>query len=329
MAPPDAVSIFRKMQTNGGGMLGEDEATRPRMGVKTAANDIFVVTGIEPTDSPTDVMVTTEGEKLWRLEKSVLRPLVRGRDVRAWGHSVRDAIIWTHDDRTGQVRKSLPKRAEEYFYQHVKELKGRDDFKEGMPPWALFRVSQEKLGLKVAWKKYGTEMQSSILEPEHLMDLTGGNLLVPLQTVYFIPVRSREDGLLIAGVFNSIPFKTLMMSFAVRLRGAYFHYTAWIVGLGLMPVSPGRLEGSWRKYNGTPAEPGAVQEIIRLSKLLHGDLRPSNRKRHQGELDRAVAEAFHVTDAEFETLTEYYRFMRPLQAEPELLGLEEAETEEE
>lgn len=238
---------------------------------------------------------------------------------------MRDAIIWTHDDKTGQVRESVPKRAEKYFTKHIKQLESRDDFKEGMPPWTLFRVSEEKLGLKVAWKKYGTEMEATMLEREHRLDLTGGELLVPLQTVYFIPVNSRNDGLLIAGVFNSIPFKTLMMSFAVRARGAYFHYTAWIVGLGLMPVSPTSVAGSWRRYNGEPATPDALQEIIRLSKLLHEGSTGSIRGGHQEQLDQAVARAFHVTEAQLGKLTEYYRFMRPPQEGSDLLGLEEAE----
>jgi len=327
MAPPEVVAALRKMQVNGR-MLGEDDGTRPRRGVVTGANDIFIVTRIEPTDSPTEVMITTEDERVVRIEKSVLRPLVRGRDLKAWGYSVRDAIIWTHDDKTGEVLESLPKRAASYFSDSLtaRKLESRDDFKEGMPVWTIFRVSKEKLGPKVAWKKYGTEMQSTMLEPEHHLRLTGGRLLVPLQTAYFIPVQTREDGLLMAGVFNSTPFKTLMMSFAVRARGAYFHYTAWIVGLGVIPVSARTVEESWRNHPGEPAASEVLRNIVRLSRLLHGPVGPSIRTRRQQDLELAVAKAFHLTETEQRTLTEYYQFMRPPQQETGFL--EEAEEQE-
>lgn len=327
MAPASVVDIFRKMQANGQ-MLGEDDGTRPRRGVVTGANELFIATGIEATDSPNEVMITTEDERVLRIEKSLMRPLVRGRDVKAWRYTVRDSIIWTHDDKTAEVLDALPKRATSYFSEPEtkKKLESRDDYKEGMPVWTIFRVSKEKLGLKVAWKKYGTEMQSTMLEREHNLKLTGGKLLIPLQTVYFIPVESRDDGLLMAGVFNSVPFKTLMMSFAVRARGAYFHYTAWIVGLGVIPVSPEQVRESWKNQRGQPAAPATLKEIIRLSKLLHSALARSERATQQTRLEREVAKAFHLTQPEVDTLTQYYEFMRPPHDEADLF--EEPEEDE-
>jgi SAM-dependent methyltransferase len=327
MAPPGAVAAFRRMQVNGQ-MLGENDATRPRMGVKTAANGIFVVTASEPTDSPAELMVTTEGGEVLRLERSLLRPLVRGRDLRAWGYSVKDAIIWTHHDKTGAVLRSLPERAADYFRRHSRELEARDDFQQGMPTWTLFRVSEEKLGLKVAWKKYGTEMQSAMVEREHSLALTGMTLLVPLQTAYFIPVQVRDEGLLMAGVFNSIPFRTLMMSFAVRARGAYFHYISWIVGLGLLPVTHSQVKQSWRNHPGEPAAAETLHRITQLSTQLHGDPDAGTRARCLTQLDQAVAEAFHLTERELRTLTDYYRFMRPPQEGTQSLDLESDEGED-
>lgn len=327
MAPPEVVAVFRKIQTNGQ-LLGENDSTRPRRGIVTSANPLFILTGVEQTESTSEVMVTTEGKEVLRIEKSAVRPLIRGRDLHAWGYSVRESIIWTHDDKSGEVLESLPERAESYFTNHAKELQGRDDYKEGMPIWTVFRVSPEKLGLKVAWKKYGTEMQSAMVEREHSIKLAGGKLLVPLQTVYFIPVERREDGLLIAGVFNSVPFKTLMMSFAVRARGAYFHYTAWIVGLGVLPVSSSTIEESWKNYHGEAAEPQTLEQIVRLSKVLHSDISAAERFRSAEQLERAVAKAFHLTANESKTLQDYYAFMRPPQEALDLLELEDVEVDD-
>ncbi len=139
MAPPDVIAILRKMQRNGQ-ILGEIPATRPKMGVKTGANDIFIVTEVRPTERPTEVMVTTEGEEHVRIERDVLRPLVRGRDIRAWGYIHPHSIIWTHDDETGEVLARLPPRAAEYFQQVARreKLEDREDFKKGMPIWTIF-----------------------------------------------------------------------------------------------------------------------------------------------------------------------------------------------
>lgn len=324
MAPSDVVAAFRRMQTNGQ-LLGENDTTRPRRGIVTGANQLFILTGIEATDSSSEVMVTTVGGEVLRIEKSAVRPLIRSRDLHAWGYSVREAIIWTHHDSSGEVLESLPERVELHFANHARELRGRDDYKEGMPIWTVFRVGPEKLGLKVAWKKYGTEMQSAMVEREHASKLAGGKLLVPLQTVYFIPVERREDGLLMAGVFNSIPFKTLMMSFAVRARGAYFHYTAWTVGLGVLPVSSSTIEESWRNHHGEPAEPETLNEIVRLSKLLHSDISGAKRSRYADQLELAVVKAYHLTASESKTLQDYYAFMRPPQQAQDLLEQEDAE----
>jgi hypothetical protein len=188
MAPPDVTTVFRKMQRNGQ-ILGEVPATRPKMGVKTGANDIFIVTDIQATEETSEVVATTEGGEHVRLERNVLRPLVRGRDIRAWGYTHPHWIIWTHDDESGETLAHLPPRAAAYFGDNGRrsKLEDREDFKNGMDAWTIFRVSADKLSRKIAWKKYGTQMQSTVLEAR--CDVEGSpQLVVPLQTTYFIPV---------------------------------------------------------------------------------------------------------------------------------------------
>ena len=81
-------------------------------------------------------------------------PLVRGENIQAWRCQVRDYILWTHDDE-GKVLPDLPPRAREYFEGHAARLRRRDDYREGMPLWQIFRVSTDKLGDKVAWQRIG------------------------------------------------------------------------------------------------------------------------------------------------------------------------------
>jgi hypothetical protein len=325
MAPPDVTAVFRKMQRNGQ-MLGETPVTRPKMGVKTGANDIFIVTDVQPTEQTNEIVATTEGGVHVRLERSVLRPLVRGRDIRAWGYTRPHWIIWTHDDNSGDTLAELPARAAAYFGDDArrKQLEDREDFKNGMDVWTIFRVSADKLSRKVAWKKYGTQMQSTVLEAKCEVD---GNpqLVVPLQTTYFIPVEADDRAYFLSALFNSLAFRALLMSFSARASGAFFHYTAWIVGLGVSPVTKQQLKEDWRSFTGTPMSTEIQAKMVELSRTLHDGTDEMTARKLESSVDRVAAEAFGITDSQFKVLTEYYEFMRP----PEInVLLEEAEGDE-
>jgi N-6 DNA Methylase/Eco57I restriction-modification methylase len=324
MAPPDVTAVFRKMQRNSQ-ILGELPATRPKMGVKTGANGTFIVTDIQRTERPNEVVVITEAEEHVRLERDVLRPLVRGRDVRAWGYAHPHSIIWTHDDN-GEVLTELPPRAAEYFADdgRRKLLEDREDFKTGMPVWTIFRVSADKLSRKIAWKKYGTQMQSTVLEAKCDLDGTA-RLVVPLQTVYLIPIEDDDRAYFLSALFNSLAFRALLMSFSVRASGAFFHYTAWIVGLGVSPVTKQQLKTDWRSFAGQLMAPEIETKMVELSRALHANPDAITARKLESSVDLVAAKAYGIADGEFKTLTDYYEFMRP----PEINELlEEDEVEE-
>jgi Eco57I restriction-modification methylase len=313
LSPSDVVTVFRKMQRNGR-MLGEVDRTRARMGVKTGANEIFVVNSVVPTEKSDEVLATfeDEDETSARIESSCLRPLVRGRNIRRWGYTVHDSIVWTHDDESGQPLEKLPLRLTKYFSDATRMavLAKREDYKDEMPIWTIFRVSSEKLGVKVAWKKYGTHMQSVVLNKRH-ENGEAPRLLVPLQTTYFIPVKTGDEAFVLAGIFNSVVFSTFLMSYAVRARGAYFHFTAWIVGLGVTPVTSSDLKRDFRAFSGDTASEEIMAEITRLSKQLHKTPLEAQREEKQGQLENAVARAYGLSEGDVGTLTRYHDFLRP------------------
>lgn len=310
MAPPDVVSVLRKMQASGV-MLGEDDSMRPRMGIKTAANDIFVVSRVEPTDSENEVMVTTEGGETIRIEKDMLRPLIRGRDIKAWAYTIRVAIIWTHDDETAEPLAKLPKRAGEYFSREAvaNKLKGRQDYKANLPFWCVFRTDSKKLQDKVCWKELANEMQATAASRDHNLPLIGMARIVPLHTTYLIPAP-RETAILLASVFNSLPFRAFLMSFAPRARGGYYRHFSWTVGL--TPV-PGRIvpPNSRRIRTNNPSDKEGASRIVAIGERLQGNLSEAERRHQEERLNDALYRMYDLSRPEEEVLSRYYEFMRP------------------
>jgi len=91
-------------------------------------------------------------------------------------------------------------------------------------------------------------------------------------------------------------------------------------------VTAKQVQQSWKSYSGEPATPATLEAIIRLSKFLHTALPASKRTTYQQRLEIEVAKAFHLTESDRKTLTEYYHFMRPPHEESSLF--EEAEEEQ-
>jgi len=326
MAPPDVVSVFRKMQANGQ-MLGEDEELRPRMGIKTAANGIFVVTRIEPTDSPKEVMVTTEDGMSVRIEKELLRPLIRGRVIHAWGYSVREAIIWTHNDATAQPLQRLPDRAAKYFSRHEisETLRKRQDYKSSLPLWSVFRADPRKLTPKVCWKRLANEMQATPMNRDIHSPAIGTARAITIHTAYLIPTKTFDEAILLAAVFNSIPLRAFIMSFALRARGGYFEHFSWTVGL--TPVPSCLVSTSTRRIspNG-PRNPAESARILKVGRKLLGNLEERKRRLWEEKLNQAISVLYTLSSAELATVTNYYLFMRP--PHEQLDRMEEEEEDE-
>mgnify|MGYP001626390298 CR=1 FL=1 len=296
MAPPDAIAAFRRMQEDNP-LLGE--LVKPHMGVKTAANKLFIVRRVEPSDDPNEVVVEMESGELVRIERSLLRPLLRGENIQAWRFDVCDWILWTHDDATGEVLKNLPPRAKRYFESHADELRRRSDYRSSQPIWTIFRVSPEKLGDKVAWQRISDRMDAV-----YVPRLYEGQELICLDSAYFIPTKTREIGLAIAAWLNSLPMRTYMMAYSERLRGSYFQHHAWVVAC--LPVPRPLL----RLWEGKKRDLRLVRRMIEISESMHENPERSDAEKLEGELAHIVAELYGLTDDEFEALRRYWEFVQ-------------------
>ena len=300
MATPEAIAAFRKMQ-EGNPLLGD--LVRPHMGVKTAANHIFIVRRVEPSDDPNEVVVEMESGELVRLERSLLRPLLRGENIQAWRFEVREWILWTHDDATGEVLKDLPPRAKAYFQRHKNALESRSGYRSRLPIWALFSVNPAKLSDKVAWQELTDKMDAVFVPAEHK-----GELLVPLHTTYLLPVPNEEVGLAITAWFNSLPVRCYLSSYAERARGSYFRHFAWTVAC--LPVPRPLL----RLWEAKKRDLRLVRRMIEISERMHENPDRPDAAKLEEELAYIVAQLYELSDEDFEALKRYWDFVQVQQS---------------
>lgn len=229
----------------------------PARGIVTGANDIFC---------------PASAHDLEGIEASVVRPLLRGEDVRAWRASPSRQIVFPHDPRSGRPLPRLPPGLARYLSAHEPTLRRRTDLRPGTPYWALFRVTPAKLGPCVAWRDLGRR-----LEAVALPGLPDGP--VPLNTVYLIPTPDPTEADALSALLNAGIVSSFLTTFAERAAAGFFRFFAWT--LGCLPL-PGR----WRPMD---------SRVRRLAEI-------GAAARQTGALDAASSEALQEVVAELYAL---------------------------
>ena len=299
LVPPTLIDAIRTM-TGSGSRAGDRYA--PTSGVKTSANDVFFVEQIEPTEDDDEVLVETQDETLTRIEKDVLRPLVRGANVDEWEFDFDSFIIWVYDE-DANVLTELPNRVAEYIEEHEERLRGRSDYlitqqlDDGEPYWVCGNVNKGKLDAKVAWQDISKSIEAAYLPSEVDVSLdTGVNLgerdLIPTTTLQFFEQMEDDVAKKLTGVLNSSPARAYVGSYATRTGGRYCHHKAWT--LGILPV---------------PVEifSGDADHLTDLVESLHesgGDEDASE------ELDGEIADLYGLSDEETEAIDNFLEFFR-------------------
>ena len=302
MAPPDVIKTFRKIQTCS--RLGD--LVRITMGIMTQADAKFLVKKVELTDEKDVLLITTIDGKTHRIEKSLLRPLVRGRNIKDWNFNVREWIIWTHDEE-GKVLTKLPKEGKKYFETYKEALRKRSDYKRKMPYWIIFRVSPLTLSKKVAWREVSTRMES-VYMPENVDDeLLGQSTLVPLKSVFFISIKHNSLGYALSALLKSEILNCFMMTFARRARGGYFGFSSPVVGS--VPV-PECLAAHLMAKNTTKNEKKLFQGLADLSRKIHEEAQEKEvANENLTSLENMVATLFGLTESEVSSVHNYFNFL--------------------
>lgn len=302
IAPPEVIKIFRKMQTCP--RLGD--LLKITMGIMTQADSRYLIKEIRPTDEPNILLVTTIDGQSHRIERSLVKPLVRGRDIKEWSFRAREWIIWTHDE-AGHVLTKLPTEAQNYFGTIRDELKSRSDYKESSVFWTLFRVSSATLSKKTAWREVSPRMKSVYMVRKIKDKLLGESTCIPLKSVFFVPIESDLLGYTLSAFLNSKIISCFMMTFARKARGGYFYFASPVVGS--VPI-PEHLVAPLLGQKVTRDNKENFAKLAKLSEEIHKVAiakKVSNEKLI--EVDKIVTDSFKLTEKEVFPIQDYFDFL--------------------
>lgn len=213
-----------------------------RRGFMTGCNDAFLLGPEE----------TFPGHQIYAL---------RGGDLGPFEFVVKDRMAWTHDLTSGRPKSALPAELAERLHPHEDRLRRRNGLRASDPFWRVFRTGPHLYGHKVAWRDIGPELQAVAVPPE-----VDGVPVVPLNTVYFVPVSTRQQALLLAGFLNSKPVRRWVDQVAERASGGYRRYFAWV--LSLLPLPTRLAEVMQRPVAEADLDP-AVATLLQLSRRAH------------------------------------------------------------
>ena len=224
LLPPLARKAFDRIRSVGTPFAGSAFG-RPLLGVKTGCNGAYVVhvDGIED-----DIASISAGERRGRIEREMLRPLVRGETLAAWRVTgQREYLVWPHCDNNSP-RKELPPLARRWLLPFRDQLGGRSDLHGRLPWWTVFRTeSARHEHARVIWADFGLIPRAMVIEP--------GDPIVPLNSCYAISCNTLDDAHGLAALLNGPLVSAWLNVVAEPARGGYRRYLGWTVSLLPLP----------------------------------------------------------------------------------------------
>jgi hypothetical protein len=226
LLPPDARRVFSLIMERGQ-PLAASPIGRPLLGVKCGCNDAFVVR-VEDAAADVATVTTSDGTRVL-VEASMLRPLLRGEQVRRW--TVADggeAILWTHGAGDAPL-ETLPPLTRKLLQRWRPTLSNRTDARHRARWWSLFRVEGARCDLaRVVWGDVGREPRALVLGV--------GDPRVPLNTCYVARCRDIRDAHALAALLNSPLARAWLDTIAEPARGGYHRYLGWTTSLLPLPA---------------------------------------------------------------------------------------------
>jgi hypothetical protein len=193
--------------------------------VKCGCNNAFIVELLE--DDGANGLVRTAAGTTAVVERSMLRPLLRGDNVRRWIADTSNlCIVWTHD-ALGVPLNALPPHAAALLTPWRRTLGKRTDALHAARWWSLFRTEAARYDrTRVVWSDIGREPRVAILD--------AGDPTVPLNSCYVIRCVDRRDAEAFAALLNGPLARAWLNAVAEPARGGYHRYLGWT--MSLLPI---------------------------------------------------------------------------------------------
>jgi len=226
LLPPEARRAFDLIRRIGQ-PLAESALGRPYLGVKCGCNDAFIVECVDAHGELAEV-VTSDGQAI-TVERSRVRPLLRGEVLRPWCVPANyESILWTHDP-DGTASHKLPALTSRWLAQWRHALVNRSDARNRARWWSLFRVESARNDRpRVVWADVGKELRASVLP--------AGDERIPLNTCYVVRCRDECDAHAFAALLNGPLARAWLNAVAEPARGGYHRYLGWTMALLPIPT---------------------------------------------------------------------------------------------
>jgi len=316
--------------------MGESPWYRAYEGVNTALNQVYWVKvlseqlgGLLITNPPLSGQKKVVKQIKQVVEKKLVYPLVRGRNVKKWFVEEGHAYILLPVDEKGstlphsEMKIKYPKTWE-YFFNFFEDLvrRGGQPYKSKLKPYRekkfnvaekivppfywLFNVAPSLSPYKVVWKYVAgkisgkAEFSTAVLEP--IVDrFLGLKIVIPNEKLMLIPLRSRQEAYYVCGVLNSSISQLLVASYVIE-TAISTHVTKIIKIPKFDPKDPRHqkiLELSMKAYE-------IAKKIYEENREdLRGDL-----EKVEEEIDKAVAELYGITDDELKEIRKCLRILK-------------------
>jgi len=269
LLPPLARKAFDRIRSVGtpfaNGAFG-----RPLLGVKTGYNGAYVVHVDEIEDGIASISAR---ERRGRIEREMLRPLVRGETLAAWRTTGRrEYLVWPQCDNNFP-RKELPPLARRWLLPFRDQLGGRSDLHGRMPWWTIFRTESARHERpRVIWADFGITPRAMVIEP--------GDPIAPLNSCYATSCKTLDDAHGLAALLNGPLVSAWLNVVAEPARGGYRRYLGWTVSLLPLPSDWGCARehlaplGARAMSGDVPSDDELLAAALHVYRLTLADIQP-------------------------------------------------------
>lgn len=193
-----------------------------RRGICTGANDVYLcesLGGSERADGAQYVRFAGENAAV-PIESQLICSALRGCDIRPFHISPKLNIALPHDPRfPARPLPDLPPCAKKWFDRNSDRLRRRKSCRFPYD-YAISGIHPAIGGKKVVWRDIATKLEACYC-PQ--------NRLIPVNTVYYIPVADDAEGDLLAAWLNSGYIRDYCIKRAEHAQGGYRRFFAWLI----------------------------------------------------------------------------------------------------
>lgn len=158
------------------------------------------------------------------VESQLVRPLVRGRDVRRWTLAPSLSILIPYDEvndgkavSEARMKREFP-RTFEYFRRFKTKLIKRPHYLQhfqasGAPFWSMYNVGNYTFAAaRVVWREQSSSFQCAVIEGDSKCNPVADAKLI------VVPCGSADEAHYLAAVLNSSPARFLIDSYVVNVQ---------------------------------------------------------------------------------------------------------------